>query len=64
MKIKELRQQNEEDLNKKVLEVRQELLKLNAQVSSGAGAKNPGQLRQYKKTIARIKTILKERQNE
>jgi len=51
----------EVDLKKRLIELRMELMKNNAQVAIGTTPKSPGQLRQLKKTIARILTILKEK---
>ena len=56
MKYKEIKALNKEDLQKKHLEVQVELMKLNAQVATGANPKSPGQIRVLKKTIARIQT--------
>jgi len=39
-----------------------ELIKLNAQVATGTALKNPSQVRDIKKNIARIKTLLKEKE--
>lgn len=65
MKItKELRDASAPDLDKKLVEFKRELLKLNAQVASGTGVSNAGKLRQTKKNIARILTIVKERDME
>ena len=61
MKIKELRGMTEEDLNKKKVELKKELIKLNSQVASGTTPKSPTQIRQFKRTIAKILTILNER---
>ena len=58
MKIKELRQNSEEDLRKKKDELRKELIKLNAQVATGTTPKSPGQIKDIKKTVARIETVL------
>ncbi|MFH1589762.1 MAG: 50S ribosomal protein L29 [archaeon] len=62
MNIKELKPLNNEDLEKKLTEAELELIKLNSQVATGTTIKSPGQIKQLKKTIARIKTIQK--QNE
>tara|TARA_Y100000310_G_C20138123_1_gene559000 strand:+ start:316 stop:528 length:213 start_codon:yes stop_codon:yes gene_type:complete len=59
LKIKELKAMGKEDLNSKLSEVRKELIKLRTQVSRGTTLKNPGQIKQIKKTIARILTIQK-----
>jgi ribosomal protein L29 len=62
MKIKELRGLNKTDLNQKLEELYKELMKENAQVATGTVPKNPGKLKVAKKTIARIKTLLVEKE--
>jgi large subunit ribosomal protein L29 len=57
LKAKEIREMKKEELDAKVLELRKELMKLNSQVHTGTAPKNAGQLRQIKRTIARILTI-------
>ena len=58
MKFKELKALPQTDLREKILELRKELIKENAQVAIGTVPKNPRKLRLAKKTIARIETIL------
>lgn len=60
MRVHEMRKTGEEDLKKKLIELRKELVKLNAQVATGTQIKSPGQIRQIKRNIARISTVLKE----
>ena len=60
MKYKALKALNAEELHKKMTEVQIELMKLNAQVATGANPKSPGQIRVLKKTIARIQTTKNE----
>ncbi|PIN73440.1 50S ribosomal protein L29 [Candidatus Woesearchaeota archaeon CG10_big_fil_rev_8_21_14_0_10_45_16] len=63
MKItKELRGLSDVQLKGRAEEFKKELLKLNAQVASGANTANPGKLRQMKKNIARIYTLLQEKE--
>ena len=57
-KAKELKSLSKEDLAKKLEEVQMELVKANAQIATGTAPKSPGQVRVYKKTIARIKSLL------
>lgn len=57
MKFKELTKLSDADKEKKMKESKLELLKLRAQVSQGTVLKSPGQVRQLKKTIARLLTI-------
>jgi ribosomal protein L29 len=62
MKIKELRAMGENELKQKMTELYKELMKDNAQVATGTIPKNPGKLRLAKKTIARIKTIISQKE--
>ena len=64
MKIKEIRGMSKEDLNAKLEELRKELVKVNAQIATGTTPKNPGHVKQVKKNIAKIITILKEKELE
>jgi large subunit ribosomal protein L29 len=61
VKKKDLRGMSNEELNKQLKDLKMELIKSNSQVASGSAPKNPGQIRQTKKTIARIITILKQK---
>ncbi len=63
MKIKknELKQYGKEDLNKKLNELKKELLKLNGQTGSGAPLQSPGMMKSVKRNIARIHTYLKQK---
>jgi len=60
MKAKEIRSMNKEDLKAKLEELKKELIKVNAQISTGTTPKSPGQVKQIKKNIARILTITSE----
>ncbi|MBI5797551.1 50S ribosomal protein L29 [Candidatus Woesearchaeota archaeon] len=62
MKIKnsELRKMNKEELEKKLMEVRKDLVKINAQVAAGTIPENPGNVKNVKKTVARILTMITE----
>lgn len=57
MRSKEIRGMDKNTLNEKILELKKDLIKMNAQVAIGTALKNPGQVRKIKKTIARILTI-------
>ena len=61
MKSKEIRGMDKNTLNEKILELKKDLIKMNAQVAIGTALKNPGQVRKIKKTIARILTIDKDK---
>jgi large subunit ribosomal protein L29 len=64
MKAKELRTIAAGELQAKLVELRKELMKQNAQIAAGTTPKSPGQIRHSKKTIARIITELKNRKVE
>lgn len=58
MKAKDLRELNANELHEKISELRKELMKYYAQVSTGTIPKSPAKIKQAKKNVARIKTIL------
>ena len=61
MKARELRERKNEELNVKLGELKQELFNLRFNHATGQ-LTNPMQINTCKKDIARIKTILKERE--
>lgn len=58
MKKKDLKKISPAELEKKLYELKKEMMKYNSQVSTGAPSENPGRIRAVKKTIARINTML------
>ena len=64
MKAKEIRSMSKEDLQAKLEELKKELVRINAQISTGTTPKSPGQVKQIKKNIAKILMILDEKQKE
>ena len=61
MKAKELRALSETELTAKEAELRKNLMKLYGQVSTGTPPKNPGEIRQSKRTLAKILTLKTEK---
>ena len=57
MKAKELRAMNDSDLDSKIVELKKELMKVNAQIALGTVPKSPGKVKDMKRTIAQILTI-------
>lgn len=53
-KLEELRKLNNEDMEKRLEELRKSLMKANTQISTGTPPENPGQVRVIKRNIARI----------
>lgn len=60
MKTNELRNLTTEELNKKVFECKEELFSLRMQKATGMLEK-PSRIKELRKTVARINTILNER---
>ncbi len=61
MKASELRQLTKEELEKKLDEMKKELLKLRFQQKI-SGLENPMAIRKLRKDIARVLTVLKEKE--
>ena len=61
-KMKEIRALTDEQLNKQVETLKEELFDLRFKQATGI-IENPARIREIRKTIARIKTVLTERQN-
>ena len=64
MNTRELRSLTDKELEGKIAEIDKELMKLNGQVATGTTPKSPGQIKQLRKTLARIYTIQKEKENK
>ena len=61
MNIKEIRDMSNEELNKEVVSLKEELFNIRFQQATGQ-LENPARMREVKKTIARIKTVITERE--
>ncbi|MBQ9313895.1 MAG: 50S ribosomal protein L29 [Clostridia bacterium] len=61
MKVKEIREKSSSDLEKELSELKSELFKLRFQLATN-GLDNPMKIRNTKRDIAKIKTILRERE--
>ena len=60
MKARDLKGMQKEELLVKLAELKKELVKQNAQIATGTTPKSPGQVKQIKKTIAKILTLTKQ----
>jgi large subunit ribosomal protein L29 len=56
-RMKELKEMDKNSLEKRLTELRKELMKFRAQISTGTPPENPGQVRNIRKSIARIHTL-------
>jgi large subunit ribosomal protein L29 len=61
---RDLKNMNADDLKARLAELRKDLVKENAQIAIGTTPKSPGQIKQIKKTIARIIQILNNKEAE
>ena len=57
LRVKEIRDMSSEERTKRLNELRTELLRLKTMVKAGGTVENPSQIRELRKTIARIMTI-------
>ena len=62
MKVKEIRELSTEEINAKLFEAKQELFNLRFQQATG-NLEKPSRIRDLRHTVARMKTVLKEREN-
>ncbi|MBI2135651.1 50S ribosomal protein L29 [Candidatus Woesearchaeota archaeon] len=62
LKYKELKNLTPDDLKNKLSELKKELMKDNAQIARGTTPKSAGKIRTAKKDIARISTVLREKE--
>ena len=61
MKVEEIRKLSNEEINTKITESKKELFELRLKQSTGQLEK-PSRMRELRKTIARMKTLLRERE--
>ena len=61
MKVKEIRELSTEEINKKLVETKEELFNIRFQQATGTLEK-PSRIRDLRHTVARLKTVLKERE--
>ena len=63
MKANDIRKLSTEEINKKIAESKEELFNLRMKQATGSLG-NPGRIKELRKTVARLKTILREREIE
>ena len=63
MKTKEIRELTTEEIEKKIVESKEELLKLRFKQATG-NLENPARIHELRKLVARLKTVLREREIE
>ena len=63
MKINEIREMSVEDINKKIVEIKNELFELRMKQATG-NLEKPHMIKNKRKDVARLKTVLRELQND
>jgi len=61
LKAKKIREMNNKEVQERLKELQLELFKESGSKEIGGTVKNPGQMKEMRRTIARIKTIKKKR---
>ncbi len=61
-RVDELREMGKSDLEERLLELRAGLSKEKALISSGTRAENPGKIKKMRRMIARILTVMREKE--
>lgn len=56
----EIRKMNKDQRLRKLEEYKKKLFTIHSELASGGSIQNPGQIQEYKKAIAKIKTIMTE----
>ena len=62
MKAKEIRTMSTDQINKKIADLKEELFNLKFQAALG-NIEKPARMNEIKRTIARMKTVITEKQN-
>ena len=57
---KELKQMSKSQINQKLNDLRNELMRINTKKSTGTNIENPGRVKELKRTIAKLLTRLNE----
>lgn len=63
LKTSELREMGKDELQEKLNDLKKEIVEEKGQIETGGFADNPGRIKEMRRTIARIKTVLNERAN-
>ena len=64
VRAKEIREMSDDQVQKQLKDLRNELLKERAITATGGAPESPGRIRELRRTIARILTIQKEKAKE
>ena len=60
-RIREIREVSDEERSRRLSELKTELVRMMTMVKAGGAVENPSRIRELKKTIARIQTVMNEK---
>jgi len=60
-RIREIREMPDEERSRRLSELKAELVRMRTMVKAGGAIENPSRIRELKKTIARIQTVMNEK---
>lgn len=60
LRMVQIREMSPEERGKRLDEMKTELSKLRTMISAGGSVENPGRVKELRKTIARLKTVMRE----
>ena len=60
MRMREIRDMSVEERERRLAELRTELVRMRTMVNTGGSVENPSRIREIRKTIARILTVMNE----
>lgn len=63
LKTSDMREMGKDELQEKLNDLKKETIEEKGQIETGGFADNPGRMKEMRRTIARIKTVLNERAN-
>ena len=60
LRMLQIREMSPEERDRRLDEMKTELSKLRTMISAGGSVENPGRVKELRKTIARLKTVMRE----
>ena len=60
LRMSQIREMSPEERDRRLDEMKTELSKLRTMISAGGSVENPGRVKELRKTIARLKTVIRE----
>jgi len=58
--MSQIREMSPEERDRRLEEMKTELSKLRTMISAGGSVENPGRVKELRKTVARLKTVMRE----